>query len=763
MKLSIFGIRHHGCGSARSVRRALGRLRPDIVLIEGAPEANEIIPLAAHPDIKPPVAILIYSPDDPKKAVYYPFAEFSPEWQAINFALENKTPVRFIDLPPSQRLFGDDQPLKKEEVRPAQDNEPDLPADAQSEIPNPKSKIRHDPLQFAAEAAGFSDGEIWWENLVENRHGAEDEELFEGILELMSGLRAEAEKEDGDPESERDELREAFMREEIRRAAREGFENIAVVCGAWHAPALADLTDDDAEDRKKLSDLQKSKLTATWIPYTYDRLATASGYGAGIDSPEFYHQLWERPQNAASYWLARVASLLREQDLDASSASVIEAVRLAESLAVMRGLSGVGLAELFDAVRAVLCFGDDAPLRLISQKLIVGERLGAVPPETPMVPLQHDLQTTQRRLRFLPEAAQKTIELDLRKPNDLERSRLLHRLNLLEIGWGQPQKSGGKGTFKESWRLAWQPELEIAIIEANVWGNTIASAAANRVRKIAAEADKLSDLTAIVEQTLLAELPDAIRFLMAQLETKAAVSSDVPAMMDAFAPLADVLRYGNVRKTDAGIVRHVVEGLVARISIGLPNACAALDDEAAGAMFERIVKTDGAISLLQDENYQAQWRGALQKLADAEKLNSLVRGRAVRILFDKKIFSAGETGRRINLALSTAVEPESAAGWLDGFLRGSGLILLHNEILLKILDDWVKALSEDVFTQILPLLRRTFATFHAPERRQIGGKIKSGVSGEAPRAAEDGFEDIDRERAARVLPLIAQLLGWETK
>src|SRR4028118_2402690 len=104
MSVSVFGIRHHGCGSARSIRRALVELRPDIVLIEGAPEANEIISLAAHEEMRPPVAVLIYAPDDPKKAVYYPFAEFSPEWQAIKFALENKTPVRFIDLPQSYQL-----------------------------------------------------------------------------------------------------------------------------------------------------------------------------------------------------------------------------------------------------------------------------------------------------------------------------------------------------------------------------------------------------------------------------------------------------------------------------------------------------------------------------------------------------------------------------------------------------------------------------------------------------------------------------------
>jgi hypothetical protein len=300
------------------------------------------------------------------------------------------------------------------------------------------------------------------------------------------------------------------------------------------------------------------------------------------------------------------------------------------------------------------------------------------------------------------------------------------------------------------------------LIEANVWGNTIYAAATNKARKIAAETGKLAELTGIIERALLADLPDAIDFLMTQLEAKTAVSSDIPSMMDALAPLADVLRYGNVRKTDADTVSKVVDGLVARICIGLPNASHALDDEAAAQMFERIIKVDNAVSLLQNEEYNIEWLAVLRRLAEVDKLNGLVKGRAVRLLFDKKQFSSEETARRIGLALSGAVEPESAAAWLEGFLRDSGLILLHNENLLKILDDWVKTLKEEVFMQILPLLRRTFSTFHAPERRRIGSKIRSGISVEAARAAQTEFEEIDTKRAGLVLPLVAQLLGAET-
>ena len=104
----ILGVRHHGPGSARSVLCALEAMKPDVVLIEGPPDANELVSLAGHPEIRPPVAILVYLPESPQHAAFYPFAEFSPEWQAIRFALANGLPVRFIDLPQAHQLAAAD-------------------------------------------------------------------------------------------------------------------------------------------------------------------------------------------------------------------------------------------------------------------------------------------------------------------------------------------------------------------------------------------------------------------------------------------------------------------------------------------------------------------------------------------------------------------------------------------------------------------------------------------------------------------------------
>src|SRR5262249_42175584 len=243
--------------------------------------------------------------------------------------------------------------------------------------------------------------------------------------------------------------------------------------------------------------------------WTYGRLSYRSGYGAGVESPGWYHHLWTARDSVPIRWMARVARLLREEDLDVSSAHVIEAVRLAETLAALRDRPLPGLSELNEATQSVFCFGNDLPLRLIHEKLIVGETLGSVPEETPLAPLQQDLAREQKRLRLPAEALERMYDLDLRKPNDLDRSRLLHRLSLLSVGWGETQRAGGKGTFHEIWRLRWEPELVVALIEAGVWGNTIYEAATAFARDVADRAKDLPGLADLLDKSLLADLPGA--------------------------------------------------------------------------------------------------------------------------------------------------------------------------------------------------------------------------------------------------------------
>ncbi|MFL5755207.1 MAG: DUF5682 family protein, partial [Chloroflexota bacterium] len=100
-------------------------------------------------------------------------------------------------------------------------------------------------------------------------------------------------------------------------------------------------------------------------------------------------------------------------------------------------------------------------------------------------------------------------------------------------------------------------------------------------------------------------------------------------------------------------------------------------------------------------------------------------------------------------------DPAAGAGWVEGFLRESGTILLHDAELFAALDGWVSEMAPDAFDDVLPLLRRTVATFSAPERRSIGERVRAGR-----RAGGRGEEDeIDEARADLVMPILARILG----
>lgn len=778
MTLHIFGIRHHGPGSARSLLRALEQLQPDALLVEGPPDAADVLPLLIHAEMGPPVALLVYVPDQPQAAAFYPFAVFSPEWQALRYGLKQGIAVRFMDLPQAHRLALQARPAPEEEqpetaapAVPAADPAPAesapaadaAPADAAPPDAAPLPEIRQDPLGWLAAAAGYSDGERWWDHMVEQRRDGAD--LFAAILEAMAALREEA----GPDEDPLELQREAYMRQVIRQAQSEGFERIAIVCGAWHAPALATMPPAKTESTL-LKGLPRVKTQATWVPWTYGRLTYTSGYGAGIESPGWYHHLWNTQDQVVERWLTRVARLLRGEDLDASSAHVIEAVRLADALAALRDRPLPGLPELNEAVRTVLCFGSDVPMSLIQERLIVSETLGTVPEETPLVPLQRDLQREQKRLKLPPEKTydvKKPLDLDLRKETDLARSHLLHRLTLLGIRWGELRVGGGrgkKGTWHEVWHVQWQPELSIQLIEAGIWGNTVYDAATAFVRSAADKANDLPTLTSLIDRALLADLPDAVEHLMNRVQTEAAIASDIAHLIAALPPLVNVLRYGSVRKTDTEALTHVVDGLVARICVGLPGACAALNDDAAAERFRQLMHGNDALTLLQDAEHLAAWQRVLQHIADLPNIHGLIVGRCCRLLLDASTYSADEVARRMGLALSTASDPPQAAAWLDGFLQGSGLVLLHDDVLWQVLDSWLTGISGPTFTALLPLLRRTFSSFDPPERRKMGERARQGAGAGSLRPSTTANGDdvaINPERAARVLPLLGQLLGLD--
>ncbi|MCQ4147253.1 DUF5682 family protein [Rhodococcus qingshengii] len=718
LRVRVFGIRHHGPGSARSVRQGLEEFSPDVVLIEGPSDADPLVMLAASESMKPPIALLAYATGEPSKAAFWPFAVFSPEWQALQWAAKNGVQARFCDLPAFNVLA--DQGIRT--VR------------------------EGDPLSELAAAAGFDDTERWWDSVIESSSGADS---FDAITEAMEALRETV------PIDEETAHREAYMRQVLRKTLKDGAERVAVVCGAWHAPALVGALGPAAPDARILKGMSKVKTSLTWVPWTHSRLASASGYGAGITSPGWYHHLFTANDKTITRWLTKVARVLRDEDLPISSAHVIEAVRLADTLAALRSRPLAGLSEVTEATRSVMCDGNDVLLDLITRRLVVGEALGAVPEETPTVPLEADLRARSKTLRLKQQAGAKTLDLDLRRDIDVERSQFLHRLGILEIDWGTPADSEVRstGTFRETWALQWKPEFSVSVIEASLWGTTVVAAATSRVVSKINEPDiSLASLIGLLENSLLANLPAALSAVLESVKTVAALDHDVSHLMAALPTLTRTLRYGDVRGTDVSALVDVADSLLIRICTGLAVAVTGLDDPSAEEFREHLDKVHSAVMVRDDRDASARWLQAMAGVIDRDDVNGLLVGRLVRLQRDSGSITETAAAQRLSRALSVGSTPTAKAGWVDGFLGGGGLVLVHDRALLTLIDTWVRQLREQDFIDTLPLLRRTFGAFEAGERRAVGQAVRGG------RRVETTVET-DARRGRAAMAVVTDILG----
>ena len=724
----LFGIRHHGPGSARSLVTALDGYQPEMVLIEGPTEADTVMSWVSDPGMVPPVALFAYETTEPANSAFWPFAVFSPEWQAMTWARRNQVPVRFIDLPAATMLA--------------------LAATKREADQLPDDAVRRDPFSVLAQVAAIDDPERWWDEVVESTPEAD---RFAAVAEMMDQLRQSIDESDspGD-DADRDVVREAWMRT-ILRQARKQTDRVAVVCGAWHVPALSDPLPSVKHDAAICKNLPKLKCEVAWVPWTHSRLAEASGYGAGVRSPGWYHHLFTTTDQPVVRWLTEVAAVLRRHDLPVSSAHIIEATRLAETLSALRGRGLPGLGEVTEAVRSVMCDGNDTLVGFVNAELVVGEQLGAVPAGAPLVPLEADLQATAKTLRLSFQAVEKELTLDLRKDFDRRRSALLHRLAILGIAWGQPRHEAGTGTFKEAWTLSWDPGFAVAIVEASGLGTTVVSAAA---RKLSQQTDSVATVSAAIEQALVADLGQTLTLLLSALDARAAAEGDIVALMTSLPPLARAARYGTVRGTDTSELTAVAESILVRACAGLAPAVAGLDEEAARGLATVLDEVQRGVRLL--PRSLEVWTQALTALADRRDAPALLVGKAVRLLFDRGQIERDDVATRLSRALSAGNAPTGQAGWVEGLLSGDALLLIHDDQLMDVVDRWVRELSAEAFQECVPLVRRTFGRFQRSERRALELRVRT-VRPRTASGTGTGELDVD----AAVVRTVRDLLGLD--
>lgn len=707
--MKTFGIRHFSPAGAYFLRQFLDEVKPSLVLIEGPADFDFLIDDIVSKKLVPPFAIMAYTKEAPIDTILYPFAEYSPEYQAILWARENNTECHFFDLESDIILGlekGDDE-TKDEEII--------------SET-NPKKSIE-------------TDMEGFWERTLEH---SEDMHAYRA----GSALFGESIRKDTNADDKsfiRDIVRESFMKRKIKEYIEKGFdtEKIVAITGAFHTSAIESL--EGAMSDKEYKALGRRESNVTLMPYSYYRLSKRTGYGAGNAAPAYCELLWQGFLNGdITYherkYLSSLAKYMREHGGIVSSAQVIEATRLARELAIIRGGSVPTLEDLKDASITCMGGGSFGEMAMGFAETDIGKKIGSVPQDAMQTSIQSDFTSKLKQLKLekYKELVATPLQLDLRENLrvkskesaflDLNRSFFLYRLVVLGIDFAKIKRSSqDNATWAENWILQWTPEAEIQIVESVLKGDTIADAVAFVLSERLLEATKISEIADVIEDAFNCGLPKIVEGAKRSLDEMTNGAIAMCDIADTVSKLSNMILFGDIRKLDREPLIPIVKRLCIRASLMLVGE-SACDDIAAAALAEDIQKIHN-VFMLQDFLDEILWFDKLTELSNRDDLNTKISGLATAILLDVGKIDEPTLRKEVSRRLSIGMPAELGANWFAGLSMRNHYALIGRLTLWESLSEYMDTLDEEEFRRSAVFLRRAFVEYSAKEKDMIAENL----------------------------------------
>lgn len=776
----LFGVRHLSPAGAYHVVEYLERLQPTAVLIEGPSDATPEIIHLTNSSTKPPVAILAFTEELPIRTVLWPFAVYSPEYQAMLWARKQGAHCAFIDLPSSSAVCLQDvrgerggQPSGSDVSHETQDQEPSSKEIGGSEDLEPEAgnsidtEVR-DPGSIYDLIAGISgeyDYDTYWERNFE--HNLTPDAYRQAILAYSSQMRELTEGREWTEDRQEyayNAVREAYMCRQIADTIAAGHqpENIVVICGAYHASALADLSLAMSDDELQRLPFRKTKLTL--MPYSYLKLSSLTGYGAGNIAPYYFEMMWKQMARGTlgdlpHRYFAFVAADLRKTGTHRSTAEVIEAVRFAESLAALHDGHAPTLRDLRDAAKTLLGRGE---LSVIAESLAraeVGTAIGELAEGVSQTPIQDDMNRQLKRLKLdkYKTAVASDLVLDLRENRrvsseeaaflDLNRSFWFHRLKLLGIHFAQEKgRTQDQADWTEHWVAKWSPEVEIEVVESNLLGETVETAAGFVLQQRLEGCSSIEEASALITVAYECGMVHQMEAGRQTMQRLAVESQDVVQIAAAARKLSQLIRYGGIRRMDNTPLIPLLQQLFMRACLFLHDA-SQCNDEVAQAMASAIGELNHIAAEHSEEVDEALWVQELSRLSDRDDAHPRLSGLACAILLERNSISAQQCAAEVSRRLSPGIPADLGAGWFEGLAMRNRYALLSRTSLWEQLNDYICTLEDDEFVRALLFLRRAFSAFSPKEKTMVAELLGEiwGVSTE--QVAEILTDDLKEEEA----------------
>ena len=732
----LFPVRHHSPVCSYHLKSVIKRYRPEIILIEGPENANDLIPVLTDERTSLPAAIYYYYKDKKKYIsddaqdykCYYPFLYSSPEYNAIKAAKELGIKAEFIDLPYSEIL------INTAKGRGLLENE-------KRTIADDTKLAKGDFYKALCDKTGIRDFDEFWEKYFEISGLFESDEEFLAALHtycLISRRQTSTEEMTADATLAREEYMAANISEALKV-----HKKVLVVTGGFHSYGLYERLKRGGEFKKKKLHIVPADCTGCFpAAYSYEAADAMKGYSSGMRAPFFYDSVYRKLEESAEpdgvyddltlEFLIKGAKACKERDIAVSIADVTAAETMKGGLAALRGIRESGLYELFDAVTSTFIKGEknlssSVPVELVS-KLLTGDGVGHIGDSSHTPPLIADFeaQCTALGLRADTAVPQEVDAALFTTKKGLPLSRFMHRMKFLETGFAKrlkgPDLTSGRdrNRVREIWKYRRSPAVDSALIDHTTDGFTIEEACINLAAKRLLGERRAESAAVITVDCFLMGI---------SVDDDLTLVTNILASDGDFFSVGTALYYFQMLYDLQSIYRYQGVSIVSQINTAFSKLISALptladipDEQADGVI--RIMRqmydlTGGILTSRRDELFNS-----LITLTNAGKKHPAVYGCAMGLLyaFDAKYQHNAELAMQgyLNGALSVK---KQGADYLRGLFTAARDIVFSDNDFLRMTDKLITNMDSDDFMEILPSLRLAFAAFTPREIQHTAAAV----------------------------------------
>ena len=745
-----FPIRHHSPVCAWHLKQAIEAYKPEVILIEGPQNAQEQIPVLAHPETKAPVALYYFykdrkgllSEEKEDYKCYYPFLDYSPELIALREAKERQIAAQFIDLPYGEILIGTEEHkgIRTEGEKQTYNDDYLL------------SRSRY--LSLLCEKTGLRSFEELWEKYFEIGGLFQTTEAFVRQMTTYCSLsRSHTSKEE--LETDGCLMREKYMAEQIAKASKT-YQKILVVTGGFHTDGIRELLEHQTSDKNngflkyaekpvKLHSLSDKDLGVYPLAYSMEAADALNGYASGMQSPGFYQQVWERlikaedPQGAYEdsvlHQLVSAGRKARQKKESLSSYDVICALSMAKGLAALRGKREAGLYELRDAALSSFVKGEcnpstDLPLQIL-QSLNTGKQVGKLCEDANRPPLLLDFDEQCKKFGLKIQAAgQQEVVLELfSKKKHLSMSRFFYQLQFLETQFARRTKGADllnrrdKSRIRETWVYHFSGQVLAALVDVSMLGGTVAEASRTKLIRDFGKSENSQEAAKLL----------TLCFLMGFLEEQAGMSAhirevltsdgDFFSLSEGFSHLRMLYELQELYEVEATLELETLIGICFQKIVQLLPSMAQVKEEQQQTCMESCLSLYQITGRGSFSHYRQNLTEAFLRLLSQPQINPGLEGTVLGLLYGDN----SDYGEQIQKASAGYLQGTNemqmkSAAFLRGLFYTARDFVFVKEDFLTMIDQLIASLSPESFMKLLPELRQAFGYFTPIETDRIAGK-----------------------------------------